>query len=1129
MSTIDFFRIRALERGQPDAFEEISSQIFRRAPEAPIDGSFRRFRGAGGDRGIEACWRDVNGQTVWGVQAKFFQDFKNTQMRQMKESFHRAIHCHPHLNRYTFTFPKILTPTEVERVENWISKIVKQAQQEGRSIEVEFWDASELAQRLQTADPSGGIQRFWFDQTVLTDAWFYQHLENVTSAVGPRYTPKLTIDVPVTAAFEAFGQTAEWQDRIWKQAEQLSRALNAWDQSVAGEASSRQIDDVSGKFQSHIFLVTKYVRDAVEYLTVLSADSSEEKHTLVLERIGTARRYAEECEVASRRELEEKHGTHADSPGFRQWMAEFQATFPAAKLDAARELRTALDATIKLLDGPDGRLPVANTMLLHGPAGIGKTHAIVDHAWHRYRSGRCSVVFLGNDFSSEEPTGSMVRRVGLGGDVGRDTFLAMLNAAAEVSGWQIIVFIDALNETEPNRRLWRRWLPELTTEIARYSHLKLCVSCRDTYLRDICGQWEDIPHVLHNGFAGREFEAIRKFFAYYQLESPSAPLLQPEFSNPLFLHLLCQGLQKRGMITLPGGQYGLSAIIQWFLEAKNEAIAEQLDYDPRLESRVQEAVHALAAEMGRRQSRVIPAQAARTCVDGEQSHLPRSQSLFDQLERESLVLLRPDRANRTAGQHYYVYFTFERIADFLVAEHYISASSGNFETLLDFNGTLHFCVSSIEAMAEYQGLLEAIACLLPEHTNNEFIERFLEDERLEKAYEIFANSLAWRAPESVTSATRDAISIGFQLNMAPRQLFDALLILAPRLGHPINADYLDRLLRGPGMIDRDGFLAWTLHCSYEEKRQVWRLIDWALRSDLSEFSADGARLWCTALAWFCAAPDRRIRDQATKGIVRIITRFPMNGGDLIRKFYGCDDDYIVERIFVSVYGALLLARNRQALAYAGAITSECVFAGNVPANAVVRDHARLILEYCLDEGVAPENANWEAIRPPYESPWPITVPSQAEVAKVLEDRERFPGNIDLVSGMPFGTDFARYVIEPRLLRSYDVENAGLDRDGILRWFVKMLSDWGYPGRTDGCARFDRFMLGLYGGGRGRPGWAERLGKKYYWILLHRLAGLFADNLPRKKCEEVEQTTERSLQALELRDIDPTDIRPWELY
>ena len=38
---------------------------------------------------------------------------------------------------------------------------------------------------------------------------------------------------------------------------------------------------------------------------------------------------------------------------------------------------------------------------------------------------------------------------------------------------------------------------------------KLCVSCRDTFLREVIPAALELPTIVHNGFLGREYEALR--------------------------------------------------------------------------------------------------------------------------------------------------------------------------------------------------------------------------------------------------------------------------------------------------------------------------------------------------------------------------------------------------------------------------------------------------------------------------------------------------------------------------------------------------------------------------------------------------------------------------------------------
>ena len=61
---INFENIRPVDGSRRAGFEEFCCHLFRRAPEAPESGQFRRIRGAGGDGGVEAIWVSGIGQNI---------------------------------------------------------------------------------------------------------------------------------------------------------------------------------------------------------------------------------------------------------------------------------------------------------------------------------------------------------------------------------------------------------------------------------------------------------------------------------------------------------------------------------------------------------------------------------------------------------------------------------------------------------------------------------------------------------------------------------------------------------------------------------------------------------------------------------------------------------------------------------------------------------------------------------------------------------------------------------------------------------------------------------------------------------------------------------------------------------
>src|SRR5690606_28597349 len=75
-----------------------------------------------------------------------------------------------------------------------------------------------------------------------------------------------------------------------------------------------------------------------------------------------------------------KYGANNDTQGFRQWYASYMVEFPAANLDRSRDAQKAITELVEALDSPAIQATRAQSLLLVGPAGIGKTHAIVSAA-----------------------------------------------------------------------------------------------------------------------------------------------------------------------------------------------------------------------------------------------------------------------------------------------------------------------------------------------------------------------------------------------------------------------------------------------------------------------------------------------------------------------------------------------------------------------------------------------------------------------------------------------------------------------------------------------------------------------------------------------------------------------------
>ncbi|MDF5720659.1 MAG: hypothetical protein PUP91_09260 [Rhizonema sp. PD37] len=284
-------------------------------------------------------------------------------------------------------------------------------------------------------------------------------------------------------------------------------------------------------------------------------------------------------------------------------------------------------------------------------------------------------------------------------------------------------------------------------------------------------------------------------------------------------------------------------------------------------------------------------------------------------------------------------------------------------------------------------------------------------------------------------------------------------------------------------------------------------------------------MWALFLSWCCAASDRRVRDRATKGLTRLFVSHPSIITITLTRFFDIDDDYVLERVSLAAYSSMLIVEDNNVLEDLAKIIYTNIFGtSNIPENALIRDWLRLIIELAHSRHLLNHTIDISKCRSTYNSQ-PIQFPSDEEIAHLIE-QDAFKRNMNLgeFPGGFGGTNFAKYVLESRVLERYNLQAIGNDYKPIYNWFIKSVSELGYPGFNEQCYQYDRYLLSKYGGGRGRKTWAERLGKKYYWILLHRLAGILADHFPREIDSWENETDLPRLQGIDLRDIDPTDLR-----
>ncbi len=1111
MNDLQFRRIAPRCSGQREAFEEICCQLASRS--LPPDAAYTRLHGAGGDGGVE-CFADLPDGSRIGWQAKYVFRI-GPLLTQASESLATALRVHPTLTRYIVCFPFNLTgPTErrgqsgQERFAEWQRERKDEATAEGRDLTIEAWPESRLTSLLLDHDRSGGIREFFFNETVLSEDWFQAHLASVRVTAGPRYTPDLSIETDLAKWFSAFGRTESWSQALQQRVQPCrtphERLASAADEARPGAWSGTWPKGSREEAQS----VAAQMERVLDQCSTLSTTDDPEALSQCLGGLEGLLGALRSLESRLADDIDEQHGEgKSDSPGFRQFMAEYMCTFPAANLDYVRDTIAACQALDGWLQSPSGSLAFEGSFVLTGAAGSGKTHGVCDVAHSRFDDGLLTCVAFGHAFGGEpDPWTRLLESLGLPATLGGDGLLDALNAAAEASGSELLLCIDAIDETRP-LRYWRDRLAAVVEAVRRRAHLRLCVTCRTPFAPYCLPKDHHLPTVEHAGFSGMEYDACRGFFEHYGLKPPVAPILQPELANPLYLRLMCEALQAKGIDRLPAGWLGLSPVIGAFLEEKEKEFAAEHSTNVGANI-VAGSLRAIAGAIADSDVSSLTWSRALEVICEDRPDAGRL-PVLEWLVRTDLLIEDAPQTHGPLGDEVSVRPAFERLGDFLIAVELVDRgiAAGLDEAALP-GGPWHFLLTDARAVRQNTGVLSALSIIVPEKSPGLELPDLVTDAGVrEEVLRITISSFPWRAPDSFSSSSTGLILEGLGSEGCGGETIDAALSVAWQRS-TIDAFWLSGRLRSMPLARRDQVWCGYLHTRYESQGPVRRLIDAAFELPLNDLEQEVAERWATLLLWFTAAADRRVKDRATRAAAAILTAKPEVVPSVAARMLGCDDDEVRERALLSSYGALIVSRNTTA-AHALSAQLQDAFGEDPTAfdNELNRDDIRCIAELARELEALPSGCDPELTMQPVGSDWPLSSPTDDDI-----DRWRLLPK--LVRSCQ-DDDFFTYSMGCLL----PWEDA-VPRTDMAKWIVQRVAEgFGYEG--SGCERYDSYMLGKYGPGRSRPVWAERIGKKLQWIAMYQLASRLSDHVERKRDKWTPEPQRTPLILLEERKLDPT--------
>ena len=1059
MLNIDFNNIRPMNGSARDGFEEFVCQLARKE-EIPCGKRF--VRNGKPDGGVE-CYLILEDGNEVAWQAKYFcKAFDNSQYQQIDGSVKETLKTHPHLTRYIIAVPTDPSDAHIEgrmSMKERIDGYVGRWSEINPHVAFEFWWASDLIGRLQKPQ-NQGMLRFWFGGHEFTDENLIHFNADSIKDLGKRYLPKLNIEVEAAEYFEVLsrGKSLEYF---------LEDELRLAEVACGKIERSKYCHDALGKVESVRNAIRQIKRTPVAGIDRIALD----EFLTALMTLGEAVQDIANKVVDNDISTDESYRKYSRTYGLG--------------VDVLHVYNNLHQDVMRLINDP--------VLILEGDAGVGKSHLMADVVLRREKEKQMSLLFLGQKFiTNEDPLTQMMKMLHFTGT--SDELLEMLEAKAETTGHRIVIFIDAINEGH-GLAIWPNNIRSFIDQIRRHPWLGLVLSIRTSYQPAIL-PWEEFGHdycvrAWHHGFGINTQKAVRLFFKEFDLLYPTIPFLNPEFRNPLFLRLFCEGMKNNGYRKIPDGIKGITSVMDMFFDGVEKSLRKNKLYPSSIKI-VEKAVRRFIAYTAKEGRHEMPIDSAaellsdicpRVFVEGELLDCLISEGVFSK-----------NVFYRNEGKYgECIYLTYERFENMLQAGYLLYELKFDFKALEEY-------VQTVKEPYRIGGLLESLAILLPERKGAELYDALPNFRRSKAVVHAVLSSLIWREENTIGSHLDKYFAEFIDDDPFRDRLIRTVIEISFNSGNYFNADYLHKTLAPMHLADRDAVWVPALYRIYGSKDNIIEsIINWALNeSEEVHIDEKSVELGATLLSWFLASTNRKLRDTATKALVQLLHDKMQLIIPLLKKFSTVNDPYIHERLFSVAFGCAVRSKSKEHLFSLCQYIYSSVFnvEGDVYPHILLRDYAREVIEYAISIGEELD-IDINKIRPPYNSSFDYKHVSDKEIEAIFDKcsqhHHAFPGLYNMLTsmftehttiGFSYG-DFGRYTFQSAL------RNWRIDAEGLSNVAIKLIIDkYGYREEKHGA--FDQII----GSGRGRttiPN--ERIGKKYQWLALHELLARVADNFP----------------------------------
>jgi len=656
-----------------------------------------------------------------------------------------------------------------------------------------------------------------------------------------------------------------------------------------------------------------------------------------------------------------------------------------------------------------------------------------------------------------------------------EALVAAIDAAGQRARKRLPIVFDGLNEAGDPRD-WHQPLSALKIKLRRYPNVLVVCLLRDTFADEALP--DDIRRLSIPGFEEDTVEAVQRYFQHYRINATDVDLPWEMLREPLLLRLFCEVTNHTrqhevGAEAIPGS---LTNLFDRYIKQASERINTLAPRNWRLyEQDVLSALDTIGLMLWDRASRSVDLVELRNRLDD--TARPWKLSIVAALEQEGILQRIPEKIPGNAR----VTGINDALAGHIIAGTLL-ARYGRTEIAAWFQEprtVASFAGPRNEQHPLASDILEAMVGLIPKTHRQQLWPLLTEPLRttaLRLAAELDGASLD---SETVSALARLVILPP----VAGRDLLKRLQDTRGAVSHPLNADFLDSILRPMGVAERD--MRWTEWVRLGADELVndlqWLEKLWRSTSNQKPDQSGSDVLRARWVMWTLASTVRALRDQATRTLYWFGRRNPVALFKLAIDSLTLNDAYIPERVIAAAFGVAMAhqlpdSQFSAALAnFLGELSQALIGSDAVsPTNHwLIRLHAQGVLALAtkFHQSALPENLRDSA---PF-----LFVPGPSIESLYTPDHRAVEATRTLQM------DFENYTLG-RLFNdrgNYDMKHSG--HQAAVAYVLGTV--WSLGWREGGLGRIDNDIVSYRS--RGNRADTERYGKKYGWTGYYEYAGI----------------------------------------